>query len=155
MRPVNFPEQNVVMAKDQKEYLPLPAFKSTEGNGLVISKWKFTWKERLMILIGRPLWVSVYTFHHPLQPQLPSLEYPFLPKPRRPWKFKRLGSARWKFPWMVGPITFYGWGLNVELKKTYFSWKWKVNNYAYLSPDGTPQRATKWFWGQHPERKKS
>jgi len=68
MKPIEFKEQNVVYAKDQPEYQPLPAFKDSSPEGLVISCWKLSWKERFQILITGKLWVSLMSFNKPLTP---------------------------------------------------------------------------------------
>lgn len=75
MEPIDFPEKNVTYAKNQSEYLPLPAFKD---DTCTISCWKFTWKERLKILFGSNLWLRQLNFGRPLQPQSPGLDYPFV-----------------------------------------------------------------------------
>lgn len=51
MIPKNFPEANVLFAKDQPEYLPLPAFKSDSPKGEVVTCWKLSILERLRVLI--------------------------------------------------------------------------------------------------------
>lgn len=69
MNPVEFKEQNVVIAKDQPEYNPLPAYKerySTKGE--VISCWRLTFWERIRVLFTGRIWNSSITFHNPLQP---------------------------------------------------------------------------------------
>ena len=53
-------------AKDQPEYIPLPAY--IEPDGCVTTRWHLTWKERLLIVVGGSLWLQVLTFHKPLQP---------------------------------------------------------------------------------------
>lgn len=68
MIPVEFAESNVVFAKDQPEYLPLPAHKTPDG--VVVSCWKCTLFERLRIALSGRVFVSNLTFNHPLQPQL-------------------------------------------------------------------------------------
>ena len=70
MKPVEFKEQNVIYAKDQKEYMPLPALRFDDGT--VISCWKMSWKELFKILLHRKVWVSVLTFNKPLPPLLVS-----------------------------------------------------------------------------------
>ena len=75
MNPIEFPEQNCVYAKDQPEYLPLPVHKTEYG--IVISCWALTWRERFKLLFTERMWLSVLTFRHPLQPQLPSVDSPF------------------------------------------------------------------------------
>lgn len=55
-----------VFAKDQPEYLQLPAFR--DEYGAVTMRWKLTIRERLRILLSGDLWLSVLTFNNPLQP---------------------------------------------------------------------------------------
>ena len=74
MQPVEFKGSNVVIAKDQPEYLPLPALVIDDRT---ISCWHLTWWERLKVLASGRLWLSQLNFGRPLQPQLPTLERPF------------------------------------------------------------------------------
>lgn len=67
MKPIEFKEQNVVFAKDQKEYQPLPALKFDDGE--VLTCWKLSWKELLKVVLTRKIWCAQLTFNHPLQPQ--------------------------------------------------------------------------------------
>jgi hypothetical protein len=78
MKPVEFPQQNQVWARDQAEYLPLPAYVNTQES---ISCWRLTWRERLTLLLTGRLWLRQYNFSGPLQPQLPQVESPFKPAP--------------------------------------------------------------------------
>lgn len=57
--------RQVVFAKDQPEYLPLPA--NFDGQE-VETKWKLSWSERLRILLTGNLYLSLLTFGKPLQP---------------------------------------------------------------------------------------
>ena len=75
MKPIGFAEHNCVFAEDQEEYLPLPVHRTEDG--LVISCWRLSLRERLKLVWTGRLWWSVLTFNHPLQPQLPSVDYPF------------------------------------------------------------------------------
>ena len=68
MKPISFPEQNTVYAKDQPEYQPLPAFKSETPMGEVISCWKLSFTERIRILFTGKLWVCLCAFNKPLTP---------------------------------------------------------------------------------------
>jgi hypothetical protein len=74
MTPIEFPEQNVVYAKDQPEYLPLPAHKTADGE--VTSCWGMTWRERLRVLFTGRIYFSSLTFNGPLQPQRVSVDPP-------------------------------------------------------------------------------
>ena len=75
MEPIEFKEMNAVLAEGQTEYMSLPVHRTEEGR--VISCWKFSFRERLQILWHGIMWFHVLTFNRPLQPQAPSLLYPF------------------------------------------------------------------------------
>lgn len=68
MRPISpdlgLPE--IVFAKNQPEYQPLPAIRLDDG--AVITRWRLTWWERLKVLVRGDVWLWVMTFHKPLQP---------------------------------------------------------------------------------------
>lgn len=68
MKPIEFAEQNVVYAKDQPEYLPLPALKKEGIEGEVISCWGLSWKERFTVLLTGKIWLSLWSFGKPLTP---------------------------------------------------------------------------------------
>jgi hypothetical protein len=60
----------------------------------------------------------------------------------------------------IGPVTIFGenamhWAVVIERKNDYLSFRlplpcfgrwWPL--YCFASPDGTPTRATKWYWGR-------
>lgn len=68
MKPIEFKEQNIIFAKDQPEYKPLPAHKVSSPRGEVISCWKLSLTERIRLLITGRLWVSLLSFNKPLTP---------------------------------------------------------------------------------------
>jgi len=76
MKPIKFKEQNCILAEDQPQYQPLPVYRAEDGQ--VISCWSLTFKERLRVLFSGKIWYSVLTFNKPLQPQLPSIDSPFI-----------------------------------------------------------------------------
>jgi hypothetical protein len=80
-KPIPFKEANVVFAKDQVEYLPLPAFKEPrydiDPSGSTISCWKFSIWERIHFLFTGKMWVRQLTFWQALQPQSLQVQYPF------------------------------------------------------------------------------
>ena len=76
MRLKRFKENNVVFAKDQPLYLPLPAYKDIDGK--VTFCWSFSWKERFRVLFIGELWHQVLTFNRPLQRQKLTLDKPKL-----------------------------------------------------------------------------
>lgn len=80
MKLIEFKEQTVVIAKDQPEYLPLPAHQFKDPQGRIAFCWKMSWKERLKALWTGILWHEVLTFNGPLQPQLLSTDKPDMQK---------------------------------------------------------------------------
>jgi hypothetical protein len=56
----------VLFAKDQPQYMPLPA--SVDANGLVMTEWEPTAEELEALLTGGRIRIWVHTFNHPLQP---------------------------------------------------------------------------------------
>ena len=77
MKPVEFTEQNVVFAKGQPEYLPLPAHRTP--NGAVTSCWELTAEEREEVARTGKIYLTCLTFNRPLQPVHMATE--FLPHP--------------------------------------------------------------------------
>ena len=76
MHLIEFPEQTVVIAKDQPQYNPLPAYQFHDEQGRIACCWSLTWRERFKVLFSGKLWHQVLTFNQPLQPQLLSVEKP-------------------------------------------------------------------------------
>lgn len=68
MKPIEFKHQNIVFAKEQPEYQPLPALKIDSPSGEVISCWKLTFKERIKIVFTGRVWLSLMSFNKPLTP---------------------------------------------------------------------------------------
>lgn len=79
MKLIEFPEQTTVIAKDQPQYLPMPAIRFTENpeEGRIAILWQLTWKERFQILLRGKIWHQILTFNQPIQPQALSIEKPF------------------------------------------------------------------------------
>lgn len=59
--------EEIVLAKNQPEYAPLPAL-PIDGGQMVLTRWRFTWRERLQILFFCDLFLWVWTFGKPFQP---------------------------------------------------------------------------------------
>jgi hypothetical protein len=55
----------VNVAKDQEEYMALPAF---QDDTYTISCWELTWGERIRLLLFGKLWVLMMNFGGPVQP---------------------------------------------------------------------------------------
>lgn len=68
--PVPVEGRHVVYAADQPEYQPLPAWRHADGR--LVTRWRLTWRERIVALFGRDLYLEVSTFGQPLQPLYPS-----------------------------------------------------------------------------------
>lgn len=62
------------IAEKQDEYQTLPAYISPEGT--VLTRWKLTWRERLLVLLLGDIYLWVETFNHPLQPVCLQVEEP-------------------------------------------------------------------------------
>lgn len=74
MKLIEFPEQTVIIAKDQPEYLPMPAYVDSQQ---VICLWKLSFKERLTVLLFGRIWHRILSFGQPIQPQLLETKSPF------------------------------------------------------------------------------
>ena len=75
MKPIQFPEQNVIFAKDQPEYEPLPAFiDRSNPSGPMVCAWQLSFRERLKVLFSGVVWQMVLTFNEQLQPQFLTVE---------------------------------------------------------------------------------
>jgi len=66
-------------AENQPEYNTLPAFR--DHKGIVLSRWRLTWKERLRALFVGDVYLMLHTFNMPPQPvslqiERPSFDYP-------------------------------------------------------------------------------
>ena len=81
MRPIEFPEQTVIIAKDQPEYLPLPAHRFSDDPDRLAFCWRLTWRERLVVALTGNVWQQVLTFGLLLQPQLLTIEKPEMNAP--------------------------------------------------------------------------
>jgi len=75
MKPIPFDEQNVVFAENQPEYLPLPAFRTSEGE--VVTCWELSDEEKEQVAKTGRVWHHVLTFNQPLQPLFLQADNPF------------------------------------------------------------------------------
>lgn len=72
MKPVDFAGSNVVYAKNQPEYMPLPARRMPDGT--VTTCWALSWRERCAVLFRGCFFLDVLTFNSPLQPLRPHVK---------------------------------------------------------------------------------
>mgnify|MGYP001567924825 CR=1 FL=1 len=61
-----FVPDEIVFAKNQPEYLPLPVLRTKDG--VVLSRWRLTDAERAAVADGADILLTVMTFNAPLQP---------------------------------------------------------------------------------------
>jgi hypothetical protein len=80
LKPIRFKEATGAYAENQDQYLTLPVYVDKKG-GIVISCWKLSWWEQLVILFTGRLYISILTFRGQLQPQLPGVSFKAL-KPK-------------------------------------------------------------------------
>lgn len=58
--------QETLIAKDQKEYTPLPVVRSISG--VFTSRWRLSWRERFMIFFSGDLYLQQMTGNRGMQP---------------------------------------------------------------------------------------
>ncbi len=78
VKPIHFKQSNSIYAKDQKEYIPLPTHKDSEG--IVTSCYHFSFWERVKVLCFGRIYLQVMTFNCLLQPQKLTVGNPLIMK---------------------------------------------------------------------------
>lgn len=78
MKPINFKESNVIYAKNQEEYLDLPAYAKNDSVGETITCWECSFIERIKIIFTGKIWLRLLTFNKPLQPVMMEINKPFV-----------------------------------------------------------------------------
>lgn len=80
MKPTEFEGHNVVFAKDQPQYEPLPAFVDPKDpNSEVISCWELSEDDLKKINETGKIYLSMWTFNNPLQPIRLTVDNPLIP----------------------------------------------------------------------------
>lgn len=69
MKAIEFKEQNTEIAKNQDEYLTLPAYKSDDEYGTMITCQYLSLWERVKVLFTGKIWMSEWTFNKPITPR--------------------------------------------------------------------------------------
>jgi hypothetical protein len=78
MEPIEFPQQNDVLAKNQPQYRPLPVHVgSKEDNFPMTTCFQLTPEELAEIAATGKLWYTQVTFGNPFQPVMLSTKSPF------------------------------------------------------------------------------
>lgn len=80
MVPIEFPEQNIVFAKDQDEYQTMPAFKSTCELGEVTSCLQLTDEEIKEVVRTGKIYYTQLTFNDGYNPGRTEAFSPFKPQ---------------------------------------------------------------------------
>lgn len=76
MKPIDFPQADIVIGRDQPAYLPLPAcIRDSDGSRVVTSCWKMDWRDRLWALFTGRVYISQMTFGGKLQPLRVTMEF--------------------------------------------------------------------------------
>lgn len=62
--------EEITIAEDQAEYLPLTAavYQTPDGVRILLTRWRFSEEDRARVAAGEDLYLSVMTFGQPLQP---------------------------------------------------------------------------------------
>lgn len=85
MIPVEFAQVNLVIAKDQPEYQPLPVcrrpctFEGFQDSTEVVACFQMTPEEIAVVQATGKIWLRVMPFGMPLQPLMLQVEDPFTP----------------------------------------------------------------------------
>ena len=66
MKPIDLKGFNTIIAKDQPQYIPLPAHSS--ANGIITTCWELTPIEKIEVHISGRIYLQIATFGKPLQP---------------------------------------------------------------------------------------
>lgn len=77
MKPIKFKQVNCIIGEGQPQYLPLPAYREYDATGMVISCWKLSFIDRIIVVFTGKIWWGVLTFNQGLQPQMPWVRCPF------------------------------------------------------------------------------
>ena len=69
----------IVIGKDQPEYVPLPALRLITEEGIAtVTRWRPSDEERAQLLAGADIWLQQLTGRGPLQPVKVGVECPVL-----------------------------------------------------------------------------
>lgn len=77
MKPVKFPQVNIEIAKEQDEYITLPACIIDEPEGRIITCFELSDEEIKEIVETKKLWHTQLSFRKPMQPISMSTQNPF------------------------------------------------------------------------------
>ena len=75
MKPIKFKQSNFIYGVDQPQYIPLPAHRAGDKEGAVTSCWSLSFWERMKVLFTGTIYLTLWTFNQPIQPQKLHLEF--------------------------------------------------------------------------------
>lgn len=127
--PVTFDGVNVVIAKNQEPYIPLPAQFFGDGMGTVLTCWEFSPEEMEEFLRTRRLWISHWTFNQAFQPLCPMTDRPVNLKPEQPVAVLTLFDC--PAEWMPNNSQIRGSQDELVLPKGYTGEGWYFWNLAH------------------------
>lgn len=133
MRPVSpilekFKGQEVVYAKDQPQYIPLPALCLDDESRAVLSRWRLSIRERLRVLWHGGIYLHVLTFGHPLQPIKLATEPPILEQESTVNDISAFDSQLGWVPAIPEPFWYRGW-------RTLWRWRPQCVGCDVIFPD--------------------
>jgi len=76
MKPTSFKGQNIILGKDQPEYLDLPALRCDDEAGTTWSCWELDDADLADMIKHRKIWVGQLTFGRPFSPQMITTSMP-------------------------------------------------------------------------------
>lgn len=131
----------VVYAKDQPQYNPLPSIKLPDG--LIVTRWAMTWRERLRCLFTGSVYLEVLTFNQPLQPLKMSVAIPDEFAPSKRLEIRRMDR---------GNQSLWFW-FDIRWRDRWYVTMWRKGSlpYCYSSDDATPPWADnngRWIFGR-------
>lgn len=74
--PVKFDGHNLVLAEDQKEYLPLPVHVSNDREGTTVCCWELTAEELEQVKKTGRVFIEVWTFNRGFPPMRVGATFP-------------------------------------------------------------------------------
>lgn len=107
MKPVKFPEVNIILAENQPEYLPLPIQLNNDVPGMPAwCKYELTDAELAILNKTKAIYIQQLTFHEPMpvedQPETTMGYHPIYPCVENPWKQLPIKYERTQFGTVIG-----------------------------------------------------
>lgn len=62
-----YESEEIILGKNQPPYVPLHAL-PVDGGQYLVTRWRFSWRERLQVFFRGDLYLWTWTFGKPFQP---------------------------------------------------------------------------------------